>query len=190
MGKYSGLKGTIPEAPTQHEAAVEKAIGEWRGKSRVDLTAELNKVRDRQDAREAENKKDSAVRKALEHLIRVDIRDSGEDSVRVNGYTWTPVGTPYPAISDPAAVVKHFIENDMKDLLVLNTTELAARVANIVKDEALAGQLRVEITTEKDPTTGKDVEKVEVFSSIPGVRVFLKPTLDRRKSSTKGAAAQ
>lgn len=192
MGKYSGLKGQIPEFQTPHDEAVTKAIAERKGHDRLRLTAELNRVREEQDRLTALAKAQGVLKTALEYLIRADINASGEDKVTVNGYTWSPIGTPFPVIADPEVVVQYLKDNGMEDLLTLTTAEVSSRVANFVKEEAQNGQLKAVTVTKQDPETGKDYEEVEVYSTITGVRVWMKPTLYRCKVSQKlkGAVTQ
>lgn len=182
-GKYKKAGKTIPVQPTVRGQALTEALTARRGRTLSDLTAEFNEVYAEAERLEALTKANNVKFDALEILIREHINDSGEDYVGVNGFTWTPLGTPYPVIDNPSEVIKYFDTDEMRDQLILTTSELASRVAAFVKDEAVKGLLQVKTVKVVDPETGAESDEIEVRSSIPGVKVYMKPRLGRTKSS-------
>lgn len=176
--KYAGLYGTIPEEPTQREAAVIEAIKERSERTPHELTAEHNTLSLEAEGLAKQVKQLSIKMTAVEALIRERLDSLNGEALSINGKTWSRKFEPYPVCDDPAAIVKYFKEHDMEDSLELTKTELATRLKAFVKEEALNNELIIE--TVKDPVTGED--KIDVRSQIPGVRVFLKAGLSHPKS--------
>ncbi len=184
-GKYANLRGTIPELPTERDEVITAALAERAGKSITELTFEYNQTYDHIKALADESKPLERLRDALQILIREHVIASGQDFMGINGYTWTPSGTPFPIAASPEKIVQYFKDHDMEDQLQLSKSELVARVTTFVKDEAAAGLLEIREVEETNATTG-EVQKVsKVFSRIPGVEVFLKPALGRAKQGVK-----
>jgi hypothetical protein len=183
--KYEHLKGKIPEQPTARDTALTEALTLIESQTIADLTANYNALNEKSDELAAAVKVVNLQMDALEIVIRRRLDAQNADAVRISGYTWSEKFEPYPVCEDPAAIVAYFESHGMEDQLTLRNSELAARLKNFVKEEALAGGLQMTTKTVPDPTTGVDSEIVEVRSSIPGVRVFLKGTLSRVKSSKK-----
>lgn len=197
--KYGHLRGTIPEVPTERDQAFTAALDEVchvarggeepspvarKDKTLWELTAEFNLL-DVEIAEKARAVKALELKRdACELLIRRKIEADSADNVTMNGYTWTPKADPYPAgVEDQGKLVDYFLNNGMKDLLSVH----ASRLASIVKEEALANELVVEVKKVPDPATGQETEVREYRSGrLPGVKVYLKPALGRVKSS-KGA---
>jgi hypothetical protein len=67
--------------------------------------------------------------------------------------------------------------------LTLKAGELATRLKTLVKEEAQNNELQIETKDVVDPDTGETRQVTEVRSKIPGVKVFLKNSLSRVKSS-------
>jgi hypothetical protein len=183
--KYAGLKGVIPEQQSQRDAALDLAIVERRTKTVAELTEEYNQVNAEAATLSLRAKVVGIQAKALEILIRKKLDADDADAIRINGYTWSETFEPYPIAQDPAVIEQYFREHGMEDQLRLTATELATRLKNHVKQEALANELIVqEIPNPDNPGT----TITEVRSQIPGVKVFLKAGLSRVKSG-KGASA-
>lgn len=182
--KYAHLNGKVPEQQTEREQAVSEFLEEFR---KTDTTT--GAVAKRYNGLCVEAAELAAKVKVLNQKIdAADImmqeRLQGDDTeaVRSDGYTWSRSFEPYPVCEDPEQIVKYFKEHDMEGLLVLRAGELASRLKNHVKEEAQNNELIIDIET--DPDTGVEVKRT-VRSQIPGVKVFLKASLSRTKSSTK-----
>lgn len=183
--KYHGLKGKIPTAPTQPTAkdeALTEALGKYDQKTIDQLTVEYV-------AAEAEVKKIAedlkplhTKMKALEILIMRFVKSQELDGIKSNGFNWSDNVTPYPVCEDPVAIVKYFKEHGMEEQLELSKTELASRLNDIVKNESLNNEFRLEITKEIDPETGEEKEVRNVYSQVDGVRIFLATKLSKTKA--------
>jgi hypothetical protein len=185
--KYEHLKNSIPRQQTERSAAVEALLKEWSLDSISTITERYNLV-NHQAARITAIAARLGVRAAaLEILIKKRLEADDSDGIIVNGYTWSENVEPLPVCEDPDAIVKYFKEHEMEDQLALNKGELANRLKNFVKDEALNNELEIVTVEVDDPEApGGKRETTEVRSKIPGVKVFLKSKLSRVKSS-KGA---
>lgn len=183
--KYAGLKGKIPEQPTERDEQFKTEIAGRKGKTFGELTEEYNVVEEAIKKLAEKTKFGNLLKKVLEVLIRESLDAQDADSVNANGYTWTPQFEPYPIAEDPDAIVKYFKDNDMADQLKLKSSELATRLKSFIKEEALSNELQIEIRTETDPVTGEEIEVRDVRSKIPGVRVFLASGLSRVKSTKR-----
>lgn len=184
--KYAGLRGKIPEQPTERDVQFKELSAKRKGKTFGELTEEYNAVVEGLKKLAERTKAGNLLKTVLEVLLRESLDAQDADSVNANGYTWTPQFEPYPIAEDVDAIVKYFRENGMEDQLQLKASELATRLKSFVKDEALANELIIEIKTEVDPSTGEEVEiGRDVRSKIPGVRVFLASGLSRVKSSKR-----
>lgn len=116
---------------------------------------------------------------ALEAVIMETLEGQDLDGVRQVGFTWSTSCEPYPVPEDLGAIVEFMRQNGMEAQLELKKSELAARLKSFVKDEALNNELQ--IVEQTDPDTGETYNVV--YSQIPGVRVFLKESLSRTKST-------
>lgn len=186
--KYAGLKGRIPEQQSARDVALETAIEERKGKTVAELTEEFNAAKDQAALAATQAKVLKVKADALEILIRRKLDADEADAIRINGYTWSETFEPYPICDDIDLVLEYLLnpENGMADQLKLKSSELAERLKNHVKEEALANELIIEQKEVDDPTApGGKREVTEVRSRIPGVKVYLKPGLSRVKS--KGA---
>jgi len=179
--KYAHLRGNVPVQQTERDEAVTKFMEEFRKEDTTtgaaakrfnDLTAEKAKLTEQLNT--LNQKLDAA-----DYLMQDRLDADGSDAVSADGYTWSISCEPFPVCEDPEAIVKYLKRKKMADMLVLKTSELASRLRNLVKDEALNNELKVKVTTDAE---GKEVR--EVRSNVPGVKVFLKQTLSRTKSST------
>lgn len=183
--KYAGLRGRVPEQQTERDIELQVRLEEWEGQTLAELTASFNQFTQHLQAATEKVKGINLSLEACEILIREKLDALEGDAITVNGYTWSPKFEPYPVCEDPAAIIKYFEEHNMKDQLLLKSSELASRLKNFVKEEALNGELIVETKTVPDPETGEERTINDVRSQIPGVKVFLKGSLSRVKS--KGA---
>lgn len=188
--KYEKLKGVIPvEAPTERDAAIETALKEHKGKPISELTAIYNGKIDEltgPDGLAAKMKAAGQMITALEILIREALEGVEADSVSINGYTWSEACEPYPVVkaADVDQIVDYFLANGMEEQLKLKAGELATRLKAHVKEEALNGELDVDVQMVPDPEApGGEREVRTVHSKVPGVRVFMKASLSRVKTS-------
>jgi hypothetical protein len=192
VGKWSALKGTVPEPPAAPQGEwrekVESIRTEHAGKSLVELTAEFNGVMGEQERRKGRDSELTAAKEALMGLVIQALQESGSDIWRGNGYSFSESPEPYAVVENRAAVAEHFIpvgemlaaldagDLDMVGFLLERTRLNLAHVSvpwatlnGLVKSEAEAGELVMD----------GDI----VRCSIPGVRVYLKPGISRRKVS-------
>lgn len=181
--KYAGLKGKIPERLTERDEKFKEETAKRKGKTFGELTGEYNVIQEALAKLAEKTKTGNLLKRVLDVLIRESLDAQNADSVRSNGYTWTPLFEPYPIAEDVDAIVKYFEENGMEDQLRLKSSELASRLTDFVKEEALANELNIETITQVDPVTGDETEVTTVRSKIPGVRVYLGSGLSRVKSS-------
>lgn len=181
MGKWSKHQGRIPEEPTERDEAFHKALEEYEGLKLDVLTAEYNKQEEKKKEQAGLLKATEVRLDCLEFLIRKKIDASGADNVGMNGYTWTPTVEPYAAVSNSAALVKYYVENGMLDMLSVHPS----RVTSAIKEEIEAGTIAVEIEQRPDGVGGFTDVSVVKSSVLPGVNVFMKNKLGRRKQSTK-----
>ncbi len=186
--KYAKLKGKVPEQPTERDEALDENIKTWKDDPAGSLTERYNAAV-MEGARLASLvKTNKYVIDALEILIRRKLDAEDAESLGMHGYTWSETFEPYPVAADPAAIVKYFNEHGLGDQLVLSNSELASRLKKYVKEESMENELVVKTIMVDDPEApGGQREVTEVWSRIPGVRVFLKGGLSRVKS--KGAKA-
>ncbi len=182
--KYAALAGTVPENETEREEAVNKHLLLWETSTLPELTSMHNTESVLKADLSAKHDAVKARVDALEILIRKALNALEAESISMNGRTWSNKYEPFAVAEDPAAIVQYFKDHNMEDQLALSNSELAARLKAFVKNEALAGELKVE--TVPDPATGGT--KVEVRSQIPGVLVFLKPGLSHPKSGKGGGS--
>lgn len=184
--KYAHLRGKIPEqqAPPSEKSLklieLQKVIVD---RSFLNLTAEYNAKDKVVNGLKGDLKDAELELEAVELLIREQLDAEGTDGVRINGFTWSEGCEPYPSLlaRDTSGVVDYFKENGMEQELELKASELASRLKNFVKEEALAGDLIIEEKVVTDDL-GEEHTVSEVHSRIPGVKVFLKKTLSRVKS--------
>lgn len=211
--KYEHLKGTVPAVPdvapgtdrredairafmdgNPRAQAMERAVAEGRELtpreaafpegprntwSADDLTREYNALEETKKKIGAAEWAVKVQLDANERLIRKAIEGLGADKITINGYTWSPSSQPYPSVDDPAALVQHYIDNGLQSMLTVHPS----RVLSHVKEEIEANTLKIEVKEGAGPE-GEDV--TEVRSNLPGVKVYLAPSMSRRKS---GAAA-
>lgn len=183
--KYASLRGKIPEEPRPPSPKDEK-IKEFQKKytdrTLLNLTKEYNRL-DKESGDAADKLAGVNLElEAVELLLRGQLDAAGADSVKMNGFTWSPKVEPYPSAEDPALIIEYFKDNGMEDQLTLKAGELATRLKTFVKEEALANELIIEQKTVADEVTGEERTVTEVRSKIPGVKVFLKSSLSRVKS--------
>lgn len=151
----------------------------------------------------AEQEKDINLSlEALTNLINDYLQATGSDIWRGSGFSFSEKVEPYASVVDKAAVLEHFIplkqlRAAVEDHLLgadedceliyqlLNRAESQVGILSVpfqtlnamVKAEAEAGDL---LMVESIDDNGE--EKTIVTSTIPGVNVFLKTGLNRRKS--------
>lgn len=186
--KYAALRGKVPEqpieaSPKQVEIAKRQAV--YTDRSLLNLTTEYNKLCAVGDDLADQVKDSNLDIEAVERLIQEQLDAQGADSVKMNGFTWSIGAVPYPSVlaMNVAEVEKYFKDNGMAEQLSLSATELASRLKTFVKEEALANELIIEERTVVDEATGVEKIVTDVKSKIPGVRVFLKSSLSRVKST-------
>lgn len=193
--KYAGLRGKIPQQePTERDERLRGALAERRSKYEKlsdlatfgELTKEFNAATVETARLAVLVKNQKLILDATEILIKKILEGDDAEAIKANDYTWTPTFEPYPVAENPVAIIEYFKKNGMEDQLQLTTTELAGRLKNFVKAEALANELVIVNREETDPNTGETRQVQDVRSNIPGVKVFLKAGLSRVKSSNKG----
>ncbi len=180
--KYAGLKGKVPEAPTERSQEITEHILKRAGQSFTDLAGDYNNLRGKIDGISAALKVLNTELDAIEIMLRESLEAQNADSVKTQGYTWSSNPEPYPSCENPEAIIAYFNDNGMADQLKLRSTELASRLKGFVKEEALANELIPSVKIVDGPD-GEPIETLEVRSKIPGVKVFLKYSLSRVKSS-------
>lgn len=183
--KYEGLKGRIPEQekpPSERDVAIATEMAEYGDKSLLELTEAFNRVGEQIEEKATEKKVLDLRQEAIDILIRKGIDAAGADKVGMHGFTWSIGYEPYPVADDPTAAIQYFRENGMEHMLTLKASEVAARLKNYVKEEALNNELEVVEKIGQTPD-GESITTTEVRSKIPGVKVYLKPSLSRVKST-------
>lgn len=183
--KYAGLQHTIPQEPTERDAAIEALLEEHGNDAIAALITKYNLGKVKAAEQAAATKTHGQYMTAIDILIRRKLDAEDADAITVQGFNWSEIYEPYPQAEDPEAIVKYFLEHDMGDQLKLTKTELASRLKNHVKNEATNNELVVTEVEQIDKTTGETKMVKEVRSNIPGVKVFLKASLSRTKASTK-----
>ena len=202
MGKWSNLRGVLPPAPGESP--------EWMSKVRtrkdelretlgdrlnlISLTAAYNDARDEKESIADREKALNIDLEALQQLIIAELEASGSDIWRGNGFSFSEKPEPYAQTENKLAVVEHFLPLSLiegaiksgdaetaaglleKAKLNLAHVSIPWQTLNaLVKAEAEAGELTIE----------GDGEQTNVRCSIPGVKVFLKSSLNRRKAGEK-----
>lgn len=155
MGKWTKLAGSLPTLPSEatYSDAVRNQVDALRGQSLSDLTASFNALREEKMRVEAEL---SEINCRLEAVTRVidetmDLQDM--ESVVMHGYRWTRSPEPYAKVADRQATLAWAMQ-EMPDALSLPYQTLAA-------------------------TTKARLEAGE--PPPPGVDVYLRPKISRRK---------
>lgn len=182
--KYAGLKGRIPEQEkplTDRDQAIIKEMAEHAEKSLAELAVAYNAVEVQIEAAALVAAGLKHKQDALEILIRKTIDGNSIEKIGLDGFTWSNTYEPFPVADDPAAAVQYFKDNGMEDQLKLTASEVASRLKKHVKEEALANELEIIEKVVEGPDG--PVTTTEVRSKIPGVKVFLKPSLSRVKST-------
>lgn len=178
--KYAHLKGVVPIQRDERDEAVTAFMKEFQEADKTNGAAakRYNDLVAEKAGLAEKLKTISQKLEAAEYLFLDRLDADGSDAVSAEGYTWSSSCEPFPICEDPEAIVKYLKRKKMGSILVLKVSELASRLRNLVKDEALNNELKVVETI----VDGKPVR--EVRSNVPGVKVFLKETLSRTKSST------
>lgn len=178
--KYAKLKGKVPRQPTERDENIIALKAERAGRTLAQLTEEFNARKVALDDLAKKAKAEKECADALTDLILGQLNDGDLDAARQHGYTWSESTLPYAVVTSASVkeVIQWFKDNDLAEQLDLTVSELGERVQKVVKAEAEANELLIEI--EKDEATGE--ERTVAKSKIPGVRVFLKPSLSRVKS--------
>lgn len=155
MSKWASLRDTFPaydDSLTRGEQ-YGQALGRLRGRSADELTAEINTVRARKDAVEAELKGLNLALDAAEQVLDETLDAAGLDFIGANGYRWTRSASPYPQVVDKAAL-RDWAATTMPDALSLQYQTLKA----VTSARLEAGD-----------------------APPPGVSVYVKNTIQRRK---------
>lgn len=176
--KYAGLKGRIPEQQTPRNANLIAELEKREKDPIASLT--LAYLENRREAAGLATKVSAlgVIEEALEILIRQRLEADEMDGVKIHGHSWSEKFEPYPVCEDPAKIIEYFKKHDA-DQLQLKSSELASRLKNLIKEEALAGELKIENEDVTDTVTG-EVRSISIVRSsrVPGVRVFLKAGLN------------
>lgn len=176
--------------------------GETRVPTMKDFVKLYNDLRGDKEQLAEEEKDINLSLAALTNLINNYLKATGSDIWRGSGFSFSENVEPYSSVVDKAAVLEHFIplkqlRAAVEDHLLgadegceliyhlLNCADAQIGILNVpfqtlnamVKAEAEAGELVME-----DIIDENGEEKTVVTSTIPGVNVFLKTGLNRRKS--------
>jgi hypothetical protein len=178
--KYAALKGKIPKEPTERNIKITQEMGKRKEKAFAELAAEFNKVELIISKLKGKQAEMALKLNAISALMEDKLEAEDADNITTQGRTWGMSYEPYPSAEDPEAIVKYFNENGMAAQLVLNKTELAARLVTFVKEEAANNELIIETETVEGPDG--PIEKQVVKSKIPGVKVFLWSGLSKAKA--------
>lgn len=178
--KWSTLKGKLPEVPEDSTRLdlLHAEQDKHSGKPLVELTKEYNSRRDELNAIKEREKELNLEVEALERLIVKALNDSGSDIWRGNGYSFSESVEPYPSVQNSADVVRWVKENGMEDLLTLNYQ----RLSSIVKEHITEGNVDIETEVLGRDAEGNEITRETIKTKIPGVNVFLKSGLSRRKA--------
>lgn len=207
MGKWTNLKGQVPAAPVEQtygdkiraEQAELRTTLDGSPASMKDHVTLYNTLHAEKVSLAAREKEINLSLEALTGLINECLNQSGSDIWRGEGYSFSENVEPYASVADKAAVLEHFLPlNAIRTLLKRGGVDGARRAGALldqaiqksgilsvpfqtlnamVKAEAEAGDLTIETINE-----GEDNETTVVKSTIPGVNVYLKTGLNRRKS--------
>ncbi len=157
MGKWSAFADkfpTLPEDPSRLEA-MQAELQALEGRSLADL-AGIQDIAD-QDRKAAEDEASRATlrRDAARLLLAKGIKAAGLESIRANGFTYTPSIEPHAVVVDKAALMAYGMAGHPEVL-----TYAPGTIKTLLKS-FLEG--------DGDP--------------LPGVDAYMKPTFSRTKSS-------
>ncbi len=183
MGKYSHLKNKLPKEHSERDAALLPLMEARKETPFAELAAEHTALQKEAATKAAEAKVIKNKIDAVEALMEDYLNGASADRITTQGFNWSTGCEPYASAEDPAAIIKYFEENGMADQLALKATELAARLKNFVKEEALANELTIEEVDQVDEVTGEVTKRLVAKSKIPGVKVFLKTGLEKNKAA-------
>lgn len=132
MGKWSSQKGVLPDHDPDGDDPslldrIHAGMDARKGMSRKELIEEFNQRDARKDALNADVKVEEFELKVLSRCILRDLEDSGEDSVRMAGYVWTPSPEPYPKVVDKLKL-RAWVDAHMPENLRLPDSTLKATV--------------------------------------------------------------
>jgi hypothetical protein len=156
MGKWDALRETLPalkEDPTYEEALFAMSDAH-RGKGLDALAESYTEVKGRKDTLNVELSAIDLELSALERVILETLDAQGLDSIVTGGYRYTRSPAPYPKIEDRPALLA-WVSETMPELLTVNAQTLGA-------------------------VTKQRLEQGEALP--PGVSVYLKETIARRKA--------
>lgn len=204
MGKWSSLKDSIPmetkdpiyRDKVRVERERRKTIDD-RPATMLDFVEEYNRLDDEKRKNAEREKEINLALEALTGLINDELKTSGSDIWRGLGYSFSENVSPRPLIIDKAAMLEHFLPlRKLREEVstIASRSELIARIEDIerrasilslnsktlegmVKAEADAGDLTIE---QEEGENGES--RTVVKSTIPGVNVFLKSGVNRRKA--------
>ena len=152
MGKWSSLKGQYPELPWEEKVRAAAAV--IADEPVHEIVAMLNI----HEQRKAEAERDLAAIKldveTYERALIAAMERDGLESIKAHGHHWTPSIEPYPQQEDKLAL-REFFDQHMPEALQIPWQTLKS----LTKDALENGK-----------------------ALPPGVKVFLKPSISRRKA--------
>lgn len=159
MGKWTHLKDTYPTLPEDPSRL--EAMQAHLDRFREMLPAELAAVHDAADARrkayEADVEQATLERDAARMVLATKIQNAGLESIKVNGYNYTPTTEPFPNVTDKAALLAYGMDGHPEILTYAHGT--------------VKTLLKAHLEGEGD--------------KLPGVDIYMKPALSRTKASSK-----
>jgi hypothetical protein len=156
MGKWDALRETLPalkEDPTYEEALFAMSDAH-RGKNIGALAEGYSDLKERKDTLKVEVAAIDLELAAIERVMLETLEAIDLDSVVTGGYRYTRSPAPYPKIEDRPALLA-WVSETMPELLTVNAQTLGA-------------------------VTKQRLEQGEALP--PGVSVYLKETIARRKA--------
>lgn len=164
-GKWSGLRGAVEKAPVdldfQGKVNVSKTALAWDEKeSRARKTAELARLfcerRDKKDQLEASIKELNVELEALSQMMIAAMEKEGTDMFRLDsGDSLSIKDEPYCSVAEKQTFIAWVKETNQEDLLTVHYQTLSGITKTMLK---------------------------EGRSAPPGIKVFLKQSITRRRS--------
>ncbi len=141
MGKWSSMKGKLPELPDDEDADDPGALArlhagmeERKGLSLKQLVDEFNERTEKKSKLAVQTKAESFELKVLTRCILDALEATEQGSARIAGYNWTPSPEPVPQIFDQIAL-RAWADAHMPESLRLPEGTLKATVKAALEPE-------------------------------------------------------
>lgn len=157
-GKWSGLKGQVPLAPTDSnwQSKVNTAKQEFLSLTKAQKARRFCEVRDQKDSLEDRISEFNITLEALSQLMITEMEKDGLDLFRLDtGDSLSIKDEPYVSVEDKTKFLEWIKVNNLEDLLTVHYMTLSS----MTKDRLQAGQ-----------------------NAPPGLKVFLKQSITRRRA--------